>query len=278
MFSVGPNYSKLKTNLRLAVNRLKLLGKKKSELTQKARKEISDYILEHKEDRARIKVEHIIHEDYMVEAYELLEMYCDTLLARFGLIQQMKELDEGLEEAINSVCWAAPRLLAEIQEFKIISEQLAIKYGKPFVEQCRCNGFNKVNPKLLAKMSVHAPPKVLVERYMMEIAKSHGVPFTPDQSIIREDEVANAEAMLIDFQNKGQQGYGYQYPPVPHYNNMGGPGPGEGPPPPGAPGPGGYPGPPPFNYPPPGNGGAGGGGGGMSQPMVYPQFSVSLSF
>lgn len=35
MFSSGPNYTKLKTNLRLAVNRLKLLEKKKSELTQK---------------------------------------------------------------------------------------------------------------------------------------------------------------------------------------------------------------------------------------------------
>lgn len=38
MFSSSPNYTKLKTNLRLAVNRLKLLEKKKSELTQKSRK------------------------------------------------------------------------------------------------------------------------------------------------------------------------------------------------------------------------------------------------
>ncbi len=36
------------------------------------------------------KVEHIIREDYMVEAMELIEMYCDLLLARFGLIESMK--------------------------------------------------------------------------------------------------------------------------------------------------------------------------------------------
>ena len=35
-------------------------------------------------------MEHIIREDYMVEAMELLEMYCDLLLARFGLIESMK--------------------------------------------------------------------------------------------------------------------------------------------------------------------------------------------
>lgn len=90
MFSSGPNYSKLKTHLRLALNRLKLLEKKKTELAQKARKEIADYLAAGKADRARIRVEHIIREDYMVEAMELLEMYCDLLLARFGLIQQMK--------------------------------------------------------------------------------------------------------------------------------------------------------------------------------------------
>ena len=90
MFSSGPNYTKLKTNLRLAINRLKLLEKKKMELTQKSRKEIADYIANGKIERAKIRVEHIIREDYLVEAMEMLEMFCDLLLARFGLLQQMK--------------------------------------------------------------------------------------------------------------------------------------------------------------------------------------------
>ena len=41
-------------------------------------------------------------------------------------------------------------------------------------------------------------------RYMIEIAKSQGVAFSPDPNVMREDEVAAAEAMLIDFQNQGQ--------------------------------------------------------------------------
>lgn len=60
MFSNTPNYTKLKTNLRLAINRLKLLEKKKTELAQKARKEIADYIQIEKHERAKIRVEHII--------------------------------------------------------------------------------------------------------------------------------------------------------------------------------------------------------------------------
>lgn len=60
MFSSGPNYTKLKTNLRLACNRLKLLEKKKTEIAQKSRKEIADFLSTGKTERARIRVEHII--------------------------------------------------------------------------------------------------------------------------------------------------------------------------------------------------------------------------
>ena len=38
---------------------------------------------------------------------------------------------------------------------------------------------------------------------MIEIAKSAGIPFEPDPHVMREDEVAAAEQMLIDFKNQG---------------------------------------------------------------------------
>lgn len=36
------------------------------------------------------QVEHIIREDYLVEAMEVVELYCDLLLARFGMLEQMQ--------------------------------------------------------------------------------------------------------------------------------------------------------------------------------------------
>lgn len=35
-------------------------------------------------------MEHIIREDYLVEAMEVVELYCDLLLARFGMLEQMR--------------------------------------------------------------------------------------------------------------------------------------------------------------------------------------------
>ncbi|ESP03980.1 hypothetical protein LOTGIDRAFT_177795 [Lottia gigantea] len=199
MFKSGCNYNKLKTNLRLTINRLKLLEKKKTELALKARKEIADYISGGKDDRARIRVEHIVREDYLVEAMELLEMYCDLLLARFGLIQTQKEIDPGLEEAIASLIWATPRLQADVQEFKPIADEFTAKYGKEFGQACRTNALNNVSEKVMHKMSVQAPPKTLIERYMVEIAKTYNVPFEPDASVMAQDEIFAAENMLIDF-------------------------------------------------------------------------------
>ncbi|XP_023240299.1 IST1 homolog [Centruroides sculpturatus] len=221
MFTTGPNYGKLKTNLRLTINRLKLLEKKKTELTQKARREIADYIANGKLERAKIRVEHIIREDYLVEAMEIVEMYCDLILARFGLIQQMKTLDEGLAEAISSIIWATPRLQADVAELKMIADQLTSKYGKPYAQAARENALKTVNDKLIHKLSVQAPSKILVEKYLIEIAKSHNVQYEPDPDVMKEDELMNAEVepadTLIDFEDKTNQ-----VPPLPGFIGAGG--------------------------------------------------------
>ncbi|KAF7279447.1 increased sodium tolerance 1-like protein isoform X2 [Rhynchophorus ferrugineus] len=230
MFSSGPNYTKLKTNLRLAITRLKLLEKKKSELTEKSRREIAEYITAGKFERAKIRVEYIIREDYYVEALEVVEMYCDLLLARFGLIQNMKEMDEGIAEAVSSIIWVAPRIQSDIQEIKVIADLLTSKYGPSYAEACRIESIETISPKLKHKLSIQSPPKLLVEKYVIEIAKCFSIPYEPDPQVMAMDH-AN-DAMLIDLTDK---------------NNLGGGGGGL-PQPPGFVG---YPQPPTFPVPPP---------------------------
>ncbi|XP_067905324.1 IST1 homolog isoform X2 [Heterodontus francisci] len=207
MLRSGFRPERLRVNLRLVINRLKLLEKKKTELAQKARKEIADYLSTGKDERARIRVEHIIREDYLVEAMEILELYCDLLLARFGMIQSMKELDPGLEEAVSTLIWAALRLQNEVTELKIVSDQLCAKYSKEYGKLCRTNQIGTVNERLMLKLSVEAPPKILVERYLIEIAKNYNVPYEPDSVVMGEIPVG-VEADLIDVDNDDKGGPG----------------------------------------------------------------------
>ncbi|KAM7358081.1 increased sodium tolerance 1-like protein isoform 2-T2 [Cochliomyia hominivorax] len=256
MFSSGPNYTKLKTNLRLAVNRLKLLEKKKAEIAQKSRKEIADFLANGKTERARIRVEHIIREDYLVEAMEVVEMYCDLLLARFGLVTQMKELDDGIAEAVSSVVWVCPRLQSDVAELKIISDIFIQKYGPQFAEKARtATGDHHVSEKLMHKLQLQAPPKLLVEKYLIEIAKNYNIEYEPDPQVLNEEKEGR-DQNLIDLADRNNLGGGggappqmgfIGYPTVPPLPHM--------------------PEPPtnkPFNYPP-----FGGGGGAAAPPLPY---------
>lgn len=137
--------------------------------------------------------------------YKLLNI---TIIELIRCIHFCREIDPGLEEAIASLIWATPRLQADVQEFKSIAEEFSNKYGKEFAQACRSNSLSNVSEKVMHKLSVQAPPKALVERYMMEIAKSYNVPFEPDTSIMAQDELMMAENLLIDFDpdKKGKSG------------------------------------------------------------------------
>uniref|UniRef100_T1GCY4 IST1 homolog n=1 Tax=Megaselia scalaris TaxID=36166 RepID=T1GCY4_MEGSC len=220
--------------------------KKKAELTQKSRKEIADYISGGKVERARIRVEYIIREDYLVEAMEVVEMYCDLLLARFGLITQMKELDDGIAEAVCSLVWVAPRLQNDVSELKIISEIFIKKYGPNFGEHCRTvTGDHRVSEKLMHKLSIQAPPKLLVEKYMIEIAKNYNIEYEADPQIMKSDQKEEDEDGFHWISSSSTLP---QMPDPPSYK--------------------------PFNYPPPSGGGGGGGAaqaaqGGPSAPQPF---------
>lgn len=45
-----------------------------------------------------------------------------------------RTLDPSLAEAVSSLLWIAPRLGNEVGEFKAISDQLTIKFGKKYAD------------------------------------------------------------------------------------------------------------------------------------------------
>ena len=94
-------------------------------------------------DRARIRVEHIIREDYLVEGLEITEMFLDLLLARVGLITLSNEIDPGMQESISSVIWVQPRIVTECAELKVVVDELTKKYGKVKFLTLKLTRFNK---------------------------------------------------------------------------------------------------------------------------------------
>lgn len=223
MFSPKFDENKVKTNLRICVVRMKNLYSKKNELNIRARRELADYIRNKKIDRARIRVEQIVREDYLLEVLEIIEIYCELLITRMNLITSTVECDPGLREAIATLIWCAPRLSYDCQELLVLKNQFIIKYGKEFCQACLSNSNHDVNPKVMQKLNVKAPPANLCEAYLVEIAKSYDVEFTPDENLLNNQpklidlgeppELPNYNFLSNDFLNPTPIEPGVPYPP-----------------------------------------------------------------
>ncbi|KAG8562872.1 hypothetical protein GDO81_015844 [Engystomops pustulosus] len=80
----------LSSSLRDTINQIDRLKAIKSEMEHNAKQEIVQHLNSNKKSRARIQVEKIIQEENHVEALEIIQMYCDTLHKKSGLIQSME--------------------------------------------------------------------------------------------------------------------------------------------------------------------------------------------
>ncbi|ROW09477.1 hypothetical protein VMCG_02429 [Cytospora schulzeri] len=164
--------TKIKVQLKLSIARLRMVQKRDEALSKTQRRAMAQLLEVGKVDSARIRVENIIRSDITTELHEILELYCELLLARAGLLEA-PACDPGMEEAVKSVIYAAPK--TEIKELHTVRALLAEKYGKQFVLDAMENTDGKVNEQVVKKLSVTPPRDELVQGYLEEIAKAYGV-------------------------------------------------------------------------------------------------------
>lgn len=148
------------------------MQKQDEALSKTQRRTMAQLLESGKIDSARIRVENIIRSDITTELHEILELYCELLLARAGLLDGAT-CDPGLEEAVKSIIYAAPK--TEIKELNTVRSLLGEKYGKQFVLDAMENVDGKVSEKVVKKLSVTPPKEELVQGYLEEIAKAYGV-------------------------------------------------------------------------------------------------------
>lgn len=136
---------------------------------------MAELLSQGKEESARIRVENIVREDIYVELLEMLELYCELLLARIGLLDK-KECDPGLEEAVKTIIFSAPH--TDLKEIHTVRDLLIHKFGTEFAHAAIENDGNIIPEKITKRTAVEAPSPELVSLYLKEIAKAYNVPFS----------------------------------------------------------------------------------------------------
>ncbi|KAF2747105.1 DUF292-domain-containing protein [Sporormia fimetaria CBS 119925] len=175
--------NKLKVQLKLSISRLRMVQQKDSAKAKQQRREMAQLLEAGKVQSARIRVENIIRSDITTELHEMLELYCELVLARSQLLDppssphsspsSIQTLDPALEEAVRSLIYAAPR--TEVKELHAARALLVEKFGKE-VALASMEG-EGVADRVVRKLKVDTPRPELVDAYLTEIARFYGVPF-----------------------------------------------------------------------------------------------------
>ncbi|EPQ25878.1 uncharacterized protein PFL1_06552 [Pseudozyma flocculosa PF-1] len=190
------NAARTKVQLKLSVQRTKMLQEKKEAMAKKARRDIAALVERGKLETARIKTEGLIAEDIHIELLELMELYAETLLARFALLEMnTRDVDPSLQPALASIIHASPR--TELKELHVLREMLMSKYGREFATDVMDNRDGIVPDRVMAKLDLGTAKvdEVLVEAYIEEICKAYDVPFHSDvlAKLAQKDQPADVE-------------------------------------------------------------------------------------
>lgn len=131
-------------------------------MAKQARRDISSLVEKGKLETARIKTEGVISEDIHLELLELMELYAETLLARFSLLDlQVRDPDAAILPAVTAIIHAAPR--TELKELHVLRELLMSKFGREFAQDVMDNRNRCVPERVVNKLAVKAPDPQLVD-------------------------------------------------------------------------------------------------------------------
>ncbi|XP_021887947.1 dentin sialophosphoprotein-like [Carica papaya] len=192
---LGRNFraSKFKTLVKLAVSRIAFLKNQHRVRCSLARSDVIELLQLGHHDRALLRVEQVIREQNMLDAFVMIENYCHLLIERVVLIQKNKERDcpDELKEAISSLIFAASRS-GEFPELQQIRGELTSKFGKDMaVRSVELRNNCGVDPKMIQKFSTRRPSLENKMKILKEIASANNIALH-----FEEDAPANTEEKL----------------------------------------------------------------------------------
>ncbi|MQM11826.1 hypothetical protein Taro_044736 [Colocasia esculenta] len=181
LFFRGFNSSN-KTEAKLAVARIKLLRNRREVQVRQMQRDVAMLLDSHQDSTARIRVEHVIREQNIMAANEIIELFCELVVVRLPIIAKQRDCPADLKEGISSLIFAAPRC-SDIPELLRLRDIFEKKYGKDFVAAATdLRPESGVNRTLIEKLSVRTPSGEVKLKVMKEIAKQFQIEWDTTES------------------------------------------------------------------------------------------------
>lgn len=171
--------AKCKTALKMAVSRIKLLKNRRDSQIKQLKRELAKLLESGQDQTARIRVEHVVREEKTMAAYDLIDIYCELIVARLPIIESQKNCPIDLKEAIASVIFASLRC-ADVPELTDVRKHFTAKYGKEFVNAAvELRPDCGVSRLLVEKLSANAPDGPTKIKILSTIAEENNITWEP---------------------------------------------------------------------------------------------------
>uniref|UniRef100_A0A0D9VS36 IST1-like protein n=1 Tax=Leersia perrieri TaxID=77586 RepID=A0A0D9VS36_9ORYZ len=137
---------KLKTLLGLAVSRIAIARRPRLARKSIATDDVRQLLTLGHLDRAIHRAEQVMAEDNMLEAFEMIELYCKRLIEHASKLDKPGECTEEIREAAAAVMFAAS-WCGELPELPFARTILTDKFGSDFAEVAK-DGAGIVDPMI----------------------------------------------------------------------------------------------------------------------------------
>ncbi|CAK9187987.1 unnamed protein product [Ilex paraguariensis] len=167
--------SKLKNLANLAISRVDNMKKQHHVRRTQARSDVIQLLdLDH-HDHALLRVEHVIKEQNMFDAFVMIEKYCYLLMEGVVQLENRKSPDHEFKEVIPTLIFAASRC-GGFPELQQIREIFTSRFGKEFAA-CAVELKNNcgVNPKMIQKLSTRQESLESRLKMLKQIAWNRGI-------------------------------------------------------------------------------------------------------
>ncbi|WCJ25384.1 Regulator of Vps4 activity in the MVB pathway protein [Euphorbia peplus] len=166
------NASKFKSIAKLAISRAAILKNHSQVRYSNAKSDIIQLLNLGNQQRALLRVEHMMKEQNMIDVFVMIEQYCYFLIDRIIMLKKDRECDDEIKEAISSLIFASSRCgeFPELQKIRGIFES---RFGQELTVELRNN--SGVNPKMIQKLSTQRPSLECRMKVLKNLASENGI-------------------------------------------------------------------------------------------------------
>lgn len=182
---LGRNFraTKFRPLLNLALTRLTILTNQRRVKRSHAHSDVLQLLQLPNHHRALLRVETLIQDQNVLDAYALIEAYLNLLIERTSLLEQQRECPEELKEAVSGLIFAASRCgdFPELHEIKSI---FTTRFGKEFTARAvELRNNCGVSPLFMQKLSTRQPNLDSKMDMLKAIASENGISLQLHQSL-----------------------------------------------------------------------------------------------